>query len=336
MESVFYGAGTGMNNNIQNLIRPDFSGVVSVLVDGQAVFRGEYGFADKANGIPNRVDTRFGTASAGKVFVATAILGLIEKGALRFDSAIGEILKFDLKAIDPGITVRQLLNHTSGIPDYFDESVMTDYEELWIDFPNYRIRKSSDLIPLFINKPMMYEKGTRFQYNNTGYVVLGLIIEEMTGKPFDVYLKEAIFDPAGMTDTGYYELDRLPARCATSYIFDEERNEYRTNIYSIDAKGTGAGGAFTTAPDVEKFWNALTGGSLIGKDPVEAMCSPQVDEGVYGYGLWLLDPGVPSFQGCDPGTNFITSFDRKSRRSITILSNIDFDVEELHERIREG
>lgn len=320
--------------NIQNFISPDFSGIVSVTVDGRNVFRGEYGFADKANKIPNRVDTRFGTASAGKVFVATAILGLIEKGAIRFDSTIGRILKFDLKAIDPGITVRQLLNHTSGIPDYFDESVMTEYEELWHDFPNYRIRKSADLIPLFIDKPMMYEKGARFQYNNTGYVVLGLIIEEITGDPFDVYLKKAIFDPAGMTDTGYYELDRLPARCASSYIFDEERKEYRTNIFSIDAKGTGAGGAFTTAPDVEKFWAALLGGSLIGKDMVEAMCRPQSDEGVYGYGLWIPDDGVPSFQGCDPGANFITSYDRKNRRSITILSNIDYDVEELHEKIR--
>lgn len=320
--------------NIQKIINPDFSGIVSIMVDGQVIFRGEYGFADKANGVPNRIDTRFGTASAGKVFVATAILGLIEKGALAFESTIGEILKFDLKAIDPGITVRQLLNHTSGIPDYFDESVMTEYEELWIDFPNYRIRKSADLIPLFIDKPMMYEKGARFQYNNTGYVVLGLIIEEITGDPFDVYLKKAIFDPAGMTDTGYYELDRLPARCASSYIFDEERKEFRTNIYSIDAKGTGAGGAFTTAPDVEKFWAALFGGTLIRKDLVEEMCKPQSDEGEYGYGLWIIDAGVPSFQGCDPGANFITSFDLRSQRSITILSNIDFDVEELHEKIR--
>jgi CubicO group peptidase (beta-lactamase class C family) len=211
---------------------------------------------------------------------------------------------------------------------------MTDYEELWVDLPNYRIRKSSDLIPLFIEKPMMYGKGTRFQYNNTGYVVLGLILEDLTGKPFDVYLKEAIFDPSGMTDTGYYELDRLPARCAFSYIFDEERKDFRTNIFSIDAKGSGAGGAFTTAPDVEKFWAALLGGSLLGSGLVGEMCSPQVNEGIYGYGLWLLDGGVPSFQGCDPGANFITSYDRSNRRSITILSNIDFDVEELHEKIR--
>ena len=157
---------------------------------------------NKANKVPNEVDTKFETASAGKVFVATAILNLIEKKTIDFDTTIGQLLKFDLKQIDPKITVKQLLHHTSGIPDYFDESVMDDYEELWVNVPNYRIRKSSDLIPLFIDKPMMYPRGEKFQYNNTGYVVLGLIIEEITGKPFDVYLQETIFDPSGMTDTG--------------------------------------------------------------------------------------------------------------------------------------
>ncbi|MBP7175434.1 MAG: beta-lactamase family protein [Thermoclostridium sp.] len=319
--------------NINNLVGKEFSGVISLSIDGNRIFQGAYGFADQANGIPNRIDTRFATASAGKVFVAAAILSLIEKNLIRFESSIGEILKFDLKQIDPEITVRQLLNHTSGIPDYFDESVMKDYEELWIDTPNYRIRKSSDLIPLFIDKPMMYPKGERFQYNNTGYVVLGLIIEEITGKPFDAYLQETIFDPCKMTDTGYYELDKLPARCAFSYIFDQENNDYRTNIFSVDAKGSGAGGAFTTAADVEKFWAALTGGRLISEKFIKMMLSPQVSEGCYGYGVWLINGETPSFQGCDPGVNFITSYSLDTRIIITILSNIDYDVEELHNSI---
>jgi CubicO group peptidase (beta-lactamase class C family) len=321
--------------NLNKTIENDFSGVVSVRSKGETLFQEAYGFSDKPNEIPNRQETKFGTASAGKVFVATAILGLIEKKVIDFDSTIGKILSFDLKQIDPEITIRQLLNHTSGIPDYFDESVMDDYEELWIDFPNYRIRKSSDLIPLFIDLPMMYPKGEKFQYNNTGYVVLGLIIEELTGKPFDVYLQETIFNPCKMTDTGYFELDRLPAKCAFSYIFDQERKEYRTNIFSIDAKGTGAGGAFTTALDVEKFWIALYSGKLVSEEMLNMMTSKQVSNGNYGYGLWLLDGHIPSFQGCDPGANFITSFDPEKQLIITILSNIEFDVESLHDKIKE-
>ena len=320
--------------NIDKIIDDKFSGVVSVIKCGNPLFQKGYGFADKANKIPNEIDTKFGTASAGKVFVATAILILIEKGLIGFDSTIGRILKFDLNQIDPDITIRQLLNHTSGIPDYFDESAMENYEELWKEIPNYRIRKSSDLIPLFISKPMMYPRGSKFQYNNTGYVVLGLIIEEITGKPFDVYLKETIFEPCDMRDTGYFELDRLPAKCAYSYIYDREKNEYRTNIFSIDAKGSGAGGAFTTAPDIYKFWSALLSEQLINKASINMMLSPQVTEGIYGYGIWLLNRKTPSFQGCDPGVNFITSCDLDNQAIITLLSNVTCNVKMLHDKIK--
>jgi len=318
---------------IENLIGSNFSGVISIVQKEEIKFRGGFGFADIANKVSNEIDTKFGTASAGKVFVATGILKLIEDRLIDFDSKVGEILKFDLNQIDPDITIEQLLNHTSGIPDYFDESVMENYEDLWVDFPNYRIRKSSDLLPLFIDKPMMYPKGEKFQYNNTGFVVLGLIIEEITGKPFDIFLNEVIFVPCGMFDTGYYELDRLPAKCAFSYIYDEPRGGYRTNIYSIDAKGTGAGGAFTTALDVEKFWTCLMSGKLISKSFLDLMISPQVPGGFYGHGVWLLGDKSPSFQGCDPGVNFITSYDLESQTIITILSNVDYDVEKLHEAI---
>lgn len=312
-----------------------FSGVISIKKDKKPVFRNAYGYADMPNKIPNEIDTKFGTASAGKVFIATAILQLIETGQLQFDSCIGDILKFNLKQIDPKITVRQLLNHTSGIPDYFDETVMHEYEELWKDIPNYRIRSSADLIPLFIDKPMMYPKGEKFQYNNTGYVVLGLIIEAITKLPFDVYLRKSIFEPCQMTNTGYYELDRLPAKCANSYILDTLRNEYRTNIYSIDVKGTGAGGAFTTAHDVEKFWNNLLSENLINSELLKLMLMPQVKEKCYGYGIWLLKGCIPSFRGCDPGVNFITSYDVERKICLTILSNIDFNVKSLHDRLYE-
>ncbi len=113
----------------------------------------------------------------------------------------------DFKEIDPNITVSQLLTHTSGIPDYFDESKMDNYADLWRDYPNYKIRESKDLIPLFINKPMMYRPGEKFQYNNTGFVVLRLIIEAITSMGFDKYLEENVFVPRGMANTGYFELD---------------------------------------------------------------------------------------------------------------------------------
>lgn len=320
-----------------NMIPSDFSGCILVTKDNETVFAGAFGFADLPNRIPNTLTTRFATASAGKAFVAVGILKLIEAGKLSFDSTIASLLDFDLRAIDPDITVEQLLTHTSGIPDYFDERTMDDYSELWRDYPNYKIRTSSDLIPLFIDKPMMYPRGERFQYNNTGFVVLGLMIESVTGMPFDAYLQQAVFHPCGMNDTGYYELDRLPARCAHAYILDEATGDYYTNIYSVDVKGTGAGGAFTTVWEVHRFWSGLTSGILLSPDMVRNMFSPHAnDKGAcYGYGIWLKKQAdgsfAPYFEGSDPGVSFL------SERSIdgtvsTAISNMGQDVWHMLDR----
>src|SRR6056297_2200083 len=133
--------------DIKGFIGKDFTGAVSVVEKGKVLFQEPFGYADLPNEIPNEMDTKFPTASAGKAFVAVGIEKLIESGKLSLDAHLGDLVSFDLKAIDPTITIRQLLNHTSGIPDYFDESLMDEYEELWIDYPNYKIRTSADLIP---------------------------------------------------------------------------------------------------------------------------------------------------------------------------------------------
>lgn len=343
---------------IDKVVNNDFNGCVSILKNNQVLFQKAYGYADLPNATPNEVDTKFATASAGKAFVAVGILKLVESGRLKLEDAIGNILDCDLKAIDPLITIKQLLTHTSGIPDYFDESVMDEYAELWQDYPNYKIRRNADLLPLFIDKPMMYPAGEKFQYNNTGYVVLAMIIEKLTGKPFDLFLHDVVFNPCGMLDTGYYELDRLPSKCAIAYIYDTVQEVYYTNIYSVDAKGTGAGGAFTTVLDVEKFWAGLLGGKLLSNQMVEDMMKPQYGakldvessndketetgndnesdnetESEYGYGFWLdkKEDGyyTPYFQGCDPGVSFISSFDRQTMVSTTIVSNFGSDVWQL-------
>ena len=221
-------------NNIT--LSEDFRGNLFVK-QGNEIIEIEQGYADLANKRLNNKETRFASASAGKVFVAVGILKLVEKGKLKLSDPLGQILMIDLHQIDPDVTVEQLLTHTSGVPDYFDEQVMDEYEQLWTDFPNYKIRRNSDLLPLFINKPMQYPKGTKFSYNNSGFVLLALIIEQIIQKPFDSYLEEVIFKPCQMDLTGYYELDRLPSNCANNYIYCESTDSYRTNIYSVDEIG---------------------------------------------------------------------------------------------------
>ena len=325
-------------------ITEGFRGNVMIVKDGAVLCEYTNGFSDLANEIPNTSETRFATASAGKTFVAAGILQLIEAGRLHFEDTIGALLDIDLCNIDPDVTVRQLLTHTSGIPDYFDESVMDDYEALWHDFPNYRIRSNRDLLPLFIDKPMMYPKGGRFQYNNSGYVMLALIIEAVTHTAFDEYLKTNVFDVCGMDAAGYFELDRLPPKCASNYIYCPDTDSYRTNIFSVDAKGTGAGGAFVTVKDAVNFWKALSEYRLLSREMTEAMLTKQSgdgsdpEEGWYGFGIWLIDnPHGKDFaylQGCDPGVSFISEYNPNNGMISAAVSNYGDNVWQIMRNIR--
>ena len=332
---------------IEQYIAKEFRGCCLMKQDGKVLASYASGFCDLANEVPNTLTTKFATASAGKVFVAVAILQLIEKGILHFEDTLGKLLDIALNLIDPKVTVEQLLTHTSGVPDYFDESVMEEYEELWTEYPNYKIRTNGDLLPLFINKPMLYPRGERFQYNNTGFVLLAMILEKLTAMPFDAYLKDNVFTPCGMDNTGYYELDRLPAGCAHNYIYNEPKQEYRTNIYSVDVKGTGAGGAFTTVGDIAKFWEGLLSHKLLSPQMTENMLtchSGSEEDGYYGYGIWLRKDqnGVfaPYFQGSDPGVSFLSSHNFSSNLTVTSVSNYCDNVwkimRNINDRLKEG
>jgi CubicO group peptidase (beta-lactamase class C family) len=175
-------------------ISKDFNGVVFIKKNQEILLKRGFGFRMLPDEIPNEVDTKFASASASKVFVAMGILQLIEKGLIKLDTSLGEVLPRDWKKIDSGLTIQQLLTHTSGIPDYFDESEMDSVAELFENRPSYNFRTPMDMVPLFLDKEMMYRPGERFQYNNTAFVVLALIIEEVAKMPFDAYLKKRYFN----------------------------------------------------------------------------------------------------------------------------------------------
>lgn len=323
---------------MQDTIDKNFRGNIFILKDEKVICNFSNGYADLPNEIPNTIETKFASASAGKVFIAVAILQLIEKGKIKFDDTLEKFLDIEFSTIDKDVTVKQLLTHTSGVPDYFDESVMDEYEELWKDFPNYKIRHNNDLFPLFINKPMMYPKGEKFQYNNSGYVLLASIIEKVSGMYFDEYLQKNIFEPCKMFSTGYYELDKLPAKCANNYIYCEDTKDFRTNIFSVDVKGTGAGGAFITVKDIISFWKNLIEGKLISKEMVSQMFTKQTGstkDGFYGYGIWIIDNPNENdfvfFQGCDPGVSFISEYNPYNKMISVLVSNFGDNVwHEMH------
>ena len=190
---------------------------------------------------------------------------------------------------------------------------------------------------------MMYSKGEKFQYNNTGYVLLAMIIENVTGMMFDQYLKANIFDVCDMKSTGYYELDRLPAKCANNYIYCAETKDYRTNIYSVDVKGTGAGGAFISVKDIVSFWECLLEGKLISKELVSQMLSKQSGDGIDAeegyYGVWIIENPDGSdyayFQGCDLGVSFISEYNPDNGIISVLVSNYGDNVWKEMRKIRE-
>lgn len=152
------------------------------------------------------------------------------------------------------------------------------------------------------------------------------------------------FDVCGMKSTGYFELDRLSARCAANYIYCEETGDYRTNIFSVDVKGTGAGGAFITVGDVVRFWQSLLCYKLLSEKMIREMLQKQSgdgskgEEGYYGYGVWIID-GAPKrdiayFQGCDPGVSFISEYNPEKNVISVLVSNYGDNVWKEMRKIR--
>ncbi|GAF12624.1 LOW QUALITY PROTEIN: beta-lactamase class C [Bacillus sp. JCM 19046] len=303
-----------------------FSGTILVKRNNHSIIE-SFGYANKAEQIKNTHATRYGIASGSKLFTSIAIFQLIERGFVTLETKISDCLTFNFPHFDDEISIKHLLTHTSGIPDYFDESVMDDFEELWINTPMYRIRKLVDFLPLFQYKTMKETPGSLFRYNNSGYILLGLIIEQVSGQPFSDYVTEHILTPVGMKDSGYFELDALPGQTALGYI-EKEDGSYRTNLYSVPVKGGADGGIFVTVADMEKLWRQLYHGDLLSKKCAMSLLSPQVqiEEDLYysycGY-MEVRDekPSLFIFMGYDPGVNYRMTHFVKSDTTVIVCSN---------------
>ena len=221
-----------------------FSGVVYLTRGDKVLFESAQGLAIKSESIPNRISTRFQTASGCKVFTAAAICQLVDRGELEFDALLSECTDLVFPRFAPDISIYHLLTHTSGITSYFEEDVDPDYEALWADTPVYRVKGPRDFLPMFQHKPMKFQPGERFDYNDGGYILLGLVIESVTDMDFAAYIRERVFEPAGMDDSGYFASDRLPERTAYAYI-KTGAGTWRTNVFAVPIVGGPDGGHVT-------------------------------------------------------------------------------------------
>jgi CubicO group peptidase (beta-lactamase class C family) len=182
-----------------------FSGVVLVAEDDIILWEIAAGLADRQANIPNHTETRFNLGSMNKMFTAVAILQLVEDGRLRLESTFGKILPdYPNAAVAKQVTIHHLLTHTSGLGDVFTDQFAAN--------PN-QYRSNQDFLPLFVDEPLLFPPGERFLYSNAGYVVLGLIIEKVSGMSYDAYVRQNIFEPSGMSDTAAFSVDdKVPNR----------------------------------------------------------------------------------------------------------------------------
>jgi CubicO group peptidase (beta-lactamase class C family) len=244
-----------LQTSLDSLAKMDqFSGVVVVAKAGAPVFQHAYGIADRKHGVANNVETAFNLGSINKVFTQIAILQLRAAGKLDPDSTLAKYWPdYPNKEVARRITVRQLMRHTSGIGgNIFDPPAGGKRND---------IRALRAYLPLFVNEPLQFEPGTRNAYSNAGYVVLGLLVEQLSGQDYYSYVREHIFEPAGMTRTGSFFVDSLPSNTAIGYTRGEEdappNMPLRPNTNDLPGRGSSAGGGYSTAQDLTRFVQAL-------------------------------------------------------------------------------
>jgi CubicO group peptidase (beta-lactamase class C family) len=231
-----------------------FSGVAVVAKNGVPVFQHAYGTADRERRVANNPETAFNLGSINKIFTQIAILQLRAAGKLDLDSTLATYWPdYPNKEVARKITIRQLMRHTSGIGgNIFDPPPGGKRND---------IRTLRDYLPLFVNQPLAFEPGTRNAYSNAGYVVLGLLVERLSGDDYYTYVREHIFKPAGMTRTGSFAVDSLPPNTAIGYTRGDEdaplSTPLRPNSRDLPGRGSSAGGGYSTAQDLMKFVQAL-------------------------------------------------------------------------------
>ncbi|WP_409271792.1 serine hydrolase domain-containing protein [Neobacillus sp. SCS-31] len=322
-----------MNTKILNSIayiqnQNKFSGSILVKEDKEVLTEVSYGYANRSEQIENSSFTRYGIASGCKLFTSIAICQLVEGGKITFETKLEDCLNFSFPKFDKDITIHHLLTHTAGIPDYFDEEVMDEFEELWVKNPMYHIRSLENFLPLFQNQPMKSKVDERFHYNNAGYILLGLIVEKASKRQFTDYIEENIFKKAGMTNSGYFEFDSLPKNTALGYI-DLPNGTWKTNIYSLPVKGGSDGGAYVTVNDMANFWDSLINNQLLSEEYTNMLLTPHVptneENHFYGYGVWIEknDDEINKYHimGYDPGVSFHSGYYPKTSIKTVICSN---------------
>lgn len=292
------------------------SGCVLLAQDGKAIYQRCVGSENREARVPNTPDTRFRIASLGKMLTAVAVLQLVDAGKIGLNDTIAQHLpQYPDAPIAKRVTIRQLLNHTSGLGDIFGEEA---------EVHNHELRTLSDYIAANGKKPLQFEPGSKDGYSNFAYIVLGAIIEKVSGVSYYDYVRQHIYEPAGMQASGAEPESTKVSHRAVPYT--HQAGKWIKENRMLPWRGTSAGGSYTTVGDLLRFANALHAGALIKPTTLKAATEPQNVNRWYGYGFMASEDGPDKrfgHEGGAPGMNAVF-WVYPSRQYVVIgLSNFD-------------
>ncbi len=290
-----------------------FNGSALVADHAQVVLKKGYGLANMEWNIPNAPDTKFRLGSVTKQFTATLILQLVEQGKIDLQAPVTRYLPDYPARTGDKITIHELLNHTSGIPGYtevpdFEEESRTPYQP-------------ARFVDKFSHLDLFFEPGTRFSYSNSGYFLLGVILEKVTGEKYEKLLHEHIFDPVGMHDTGYDSTLPLLSKRAAGYDKTFE-GKYRNTTYIDMTLPYSAGSLYSTVEDLYKWDQALYGEKILSAASKQRMFTPGLSHYGYAWDITKRD-GVTIIEhgGGINGFNTIIWRSPESKRLVVLLNN---------------
>lgn len=286
----------------------EFSGVFLLAKNGAPLFERSYGFADREARTPNTVETAFNLGSINKFFTQIAIRQLADAGKLNLDSTLARAWPdYPNHEVAQRVTIRQLLQHRSGVGG-----------NIFAAPPGKTrgdIRQVADYLPLFVNEPLQFEPGTNQRYSNAGYIILGLLIERLSGENYYDYVRRHIFEPAAMTRTASWTVDSLPANTAIGYTRGAQDAPPSTplgrNSALLPGRGSSAGGGYSTAHDLLRLLNALRAGKI--------PSGPQAS--------------MVGIAGGAPGLNAVMEGDLAGGYDVIVLANLDPPAAERVSRI---
>ena len=306
-----------------------FSGVVLIAKGDKVLLKKAYGLANVASNIPNKTDTKFNLGSMNKMFTSVAIAQLVQAGKLSYTDTLAFVLPdYPNKETAGKITIRQLLTHTSGLGDFFRPEFFENRD---------KYKSLTSYLSLFANDPLLFEPGSGWSYSNAGFIVLGVIVEKVSGENYFDYVKEHIFRPSGMINSDYYERDMVISNMALGYTYDDMTdplhiNPRLLNTPFLPAKGSSAGGGYSTADDLLRFSHALLSHQLLSEALTDTITSGKVASprgpGLqYGYGFNVTTGfsgrHIIGHGGGSRGINGALSMIPENGYTVVVLANYD-------------